>query len=248
MKIWVIEHFSDANGLQNLVPLLRQNGEKVICVDVSKGQELKTIPQGEIIFFGSQELGEQLRSSLQGKFLGHDNFLISKLPKDLPLLNTGDFLSLQEVYFQKEKLFKDNPSGFFIRPNSWKKDFSGQILKPDTFDKDWQRLTFYLQNLDLLVQVSPLQNILAEYRFHLIAGKIVTGSVYAKLGQSVREEIVDLNPFIPFLESLRKSYPDNYSAIDLAETASGIRLIEYNPLSTSAIYASNPQKIIEALK
>lgn len=249
-KFWIIEHFSSENGLQHLAKELKSIGEKVYFIDCAKGENFdfnRSIPK-DSIFFGSQELGEKLKDKVGSIFLGHNLFNVSNYPNFNKLLNQTTFLELNDVLAKKDELFKTYPKGFFIRPDSWRKYFSGQVIKPNTFDQDWKRITFYLTE-NVKVCLSPLRQIDQEFRLLCIGEELVAGSLYKAQGQpSFRP--VGVDRFKPLFNEIKVQgiLPDKNCTIDIAETTEGLSLIEFNPLSTSAIYQCDPKSIILALK
>lgn len=246
-KLWIIEHFDSKNGLQYLAEELKLQGKNIFFIDATKGQELdlrKYIPY-ESIFFGSQELGEKLKGKLKYLFLGNENFLISKYNSFPKILNTKcQFMKLSDVLKQIDSLWKKYPNGFFIRPNSWLKSFSGQVLTQDSFKKSWDRINFYITE-DIDVCISELKTISNEYRLLCIDGELITASLYKKDYKDNYQEVeVELFKNL-FQEIIQYNIlPDLTCTIDIAESNGTFSLIEFNPLSTSAIYRCNPILII----
>ena len=245
--MWIIEHFNNYNGLQSLAKELKDQGVPSKFIDCCKGEEYTGTSAREVLFFGSQQLGEKLRSEgKQGLFLGHDKFLSESYLSCPVLLNQGKVLTIKNVEDNIEDLWVTYPQGFFIRPNSWKKLFQGQVLTKGNFAKNWSSLKFYLDNDQEKVIVSPLKTILKEYRILYIKGEAVTGSSYV-VGEDNQIE-VDPTPFKEFIEGIKDYLPEDTCAIDISETPEGLKLIEFNPLSTSAIYKSNPVDIIKKIR
>lgn len=243
--MWIIEHFDGYNGLQYLAKSLKEQGCKLKFIDLTRGDEYLGSSNTEVIFFGSQQLGETLqKEGKSGLYLGSDNFLFDRYLSCPSILNQGEILNLNTVGHEIDSLWKKYPQGFFIRPNSWKKHFQGQVLTPDNFDKQWSSLKFYIEDEDIEVLVSSLKSIEKEFRILYIKGQAITGSGY-QVGREVQEEVL-VEPFKPFIESIKSYLPEDTCTIDIALTNEGLKLIEFNPLSTSAIYKSNPELIIKA--
>lgn len=244
---WVIEHFDNHNGLQFLIEEIKNQGLPLKVIDWTKGEVKIPNHLNNVIFFGSQDTGELFKG--QGlTFLGGDEFLYSNWINSSLCLNKGEILKLSYVESNKAVLFQSHSNGFFIRPNSWKKLFSGQVITPENFDSKMENIKFYLEN-DVDVLVSPLQSIKKEIRILCIDNEIVTASSYfPNVISSQREELVD--DYLEIFNQIKISgtLPSPYCTIDLAETADGLKLIEFNPLSTSAIYKSNPAVIVAALQ
>lgn len=148
---------------------------------------------------------------------------------------------------------KYNP--FFIRPSEDRKVFSGQVIDQANFDL-WLKSTelaatsgYTTLTPQTKVVVSPLKAIHAEWRFFVVDGKIITGSLY-KRGDYVRP--------LPLLyredaelyaeKMVEKWQPDRAFVVDVALTDEGYKVIEYNCLNSSGFYKSNVGKIVNAIE
>lgn len=93
------------------------------------------------------------------------------------------------------------------------------------------------------VQVSSPKRFGPECRLFYVDGEFVTGSWYK--GRS--GEVVD-GPVVEFANKLVKAEcPDEAFAIDLVQTAVGIKIVELNNFNCAGLYESDPKKIVDAL-
>lgn len=148
---------------------------------------------------------------------------------------------------------KYNP--FFVRPSEDRKVFSGQVIDQANFDL-WLKTTTQVHHTgyttltpDTPVVVAPLKAIHTEWRFFVVDGKIITGSLY-KRGDMVRP--------LPLLyredaelyaeKMVEKWQPHRAFVIDIALTDEGYKVIEYNCLNSSGFYKSDVSKLVQALE
>ena len=243
-KLWVIEHFSENNGLHHLADVVRSNGQKLKFIDLTKGDEFTYPKQKDnIIFFGSQEMGASLidKGFTGDIHVGDDKFFAENIQGCPYALNQGIKTTLKDLSSDLDNILAKGD--IFIRPNSYIKYFSGQVISKDNRDKAWDNITFYLDNLDIDIIYSPIKVILEEYRCLLINNKLISACRYEN---SKGVEEVCIQEFEKFISQFKTYWPGAFATIDLAKTNEGLKLIEFNPLSTSAIYKNNPQKIFKA--
>ena len=141
----------------------------------------------------------------------------------------------------------------FVRPAGDGKAFSGMTCHTSEFD--YWRKDLLSQGRDLAwlspetpTVIAPVAEINAEYRFFVVEGRIITGSMY-KLGRTV---ITDefYPPYIrEFAEAMIKMWePARAFVIDIAETPDGPKVIEINNFNQSGFYACDMGKIVEAVE
>ncbi len=152
---------------------------------------------------------------------------------DLPLLNNNaDYIPI------KDNLYLSFDTDKFVKPAKDLKAFNGGILKSgetfESFIKNQLHQAFYIEEN---MVVADLQHIFAEYRFFIVDQKVVSFSQY-KLGQKVVS-----SPIVPdFIIKKAKEYaklyqPSDIFTLDLADTESGVKIVEYNCFNASGSYA-----------
>lgn len=244
--MWLIEYYNEYNGLHKIAQALKEQGIPHKLINVLEGDEYNGVRAQNLTFFGSLELADTLfKEGKTGLWLGSPSFFMSSI-KDCPyLLNKGELTTLKEVLENKDDLFSRNSAGFFIRPDSYEKFFSGQVLNEENFDRNLRNITLYNSDLTIRVIISPLKEIKKEVRLLFINNSLVTGSSYEV--EQMNQEEANITEYQDFVEKIKNFIPSSHCTIDVAHTSEGLNLVEFNPLSTSAIYQSNPYKIIKAL-
>lgn len=149
----------------------------------------------------------------------------------------GELLNLTPVYDE-----------FFIRPTGNTKLFTGMTVTRDEFllwqDRERVEDSSYIGES---LMISPVKEILVEYRFFIVNQEIVTGSSY-KVGNSI-----DIyHPFSDELLSYTERMVDLFSlsvayVIDIALTSEGFKVIEYNNFNSSGLYGCDEFEIVKAI-
>lgn len=126
----------------------------------------------------------------------------------------------------------------FLRPDSGNKVFTGLAVHRDDAVRELSALDQLTSVVDgSLVLIAPAKKLGAEYRFFVVHGKVITGSLYRRDGVDVQEEGVD-----DACRSLADMVAAHPWQIDLAYSCDvGIvngepKVIELNAFSTSGCY------------
>jgi hypothetical protein len=146
----------------------------------------------------------------------------------------------------------------FLRPIEDSKVFAGKVFTDQELT-DWQHSILTMgddygssMNGDTLIQVCPVKEIYAEYRYWIVDRKIVTKSMYKRGGTVHYSSDVDKR-FDNFVYNLCCSYrrdwqPHEAYVIDVCETPDGIKIVEINTLNAAGLYAANMTDLIMALE
>jgi hypothetical protein len=149
----------------------------------------------------------------------------------------------------------------FLRPIEDSKVFAGKVFDQDEFE-DWQKKVCVLEEdygtlltKDTLVQVCKPKVIYAEYRYWIVAGKIVTKSLYKRGDRVIYSSDVDRR-FDHFVSSVTGNpsftlgawQPHRAFVIDVCDTPEGIKIVEINTMNSAGFYAGDVQSIIMALE
>lgn len=170
----------------------------------------------------------------------HDYLIYSKYYKD-NLLNYdseihkfGDNISLRDYSF--------------IRPTKDTKVFTGKVFERNEWFKfrDDQLTNGHTTTLDknTEIQVSTVKNIQKEYRFFIVKGKVVTGSLY-RLGKQIHYD--------PLIE--QEAIDFCYNMIDIFQLADAFvmdiclvddkwKIIECGCINCAGFYKSDIQKLL----
>lgn len=146
---------------------------------------------------------------------------------------------------------------FFIRPNNDNKQFSGQVMT-------WDEFTVWRDNLikldgesslttltaDDLVITASIKEIYAEYRFYVVDGKVITGSMYKRSNKVYYVNVTEFSD--PELWQFAQKMVDLWSpnrafALDVSLTEKGYSVIEINAINSAGFYACDMGKFINAI-
>jgi hypothetical protein len=157
----------------------------------------------------------------------------------------------------------------FIRPIEDSKVFAGNVFDRLYF-KDWQHKVCDLEEdygnsltKDTLVQVCPLKQIYAEYRFWIVNQKIVSASLYKRGDNVIYSSDVDQR-FHNYVNQILRTKnrvtditlsvenkgwaPHDAFVIDVADTDQGLKVVEINTLNSSGFYACNLTDLVLTLE
>lgn len=151
------------------------------------------------------------------------------------------------------------PQELFTRPCHDNKAYSGrthtkdnfiywakEISKVDPSEEDPQST---LLNRTTPIIFGQYHKILAEYRFMVVDGQVVTGSIY-KLGSRVIYDSAYVNDdALAYAQRMVKQWqPARAFVIDVCETPKGYKVVEYNCINCSGFYACDYFKFIDAIE
>jgi hypothetical protein len=163
------------------------------------------------------------------------------------LLNAGSVVcALQDARFTADRMF--------VRPAADSKHFSGRVFQADEFAA-WQSsigdpAAGHGTSLTptTLIQLSLPVAIHAEYRFWVVAGQIVTRSLYKRGNQVLYSGNVDERLARYVQDRMGEWMPHESFVIDVCDTAEGTRIVEINTLNSSGFYAADVQRLVLALE
>ena len=152
--------------------------------------------------------------------------------------------------------FADVPKidkSFFIRPCDDTKSIVGHVVNWSAY-KEWRdRIatlgdTYSTLTSDTMVTVAPVKQILREYRFFVIDGVVVTGSLY-KIGRQAHHS-PDVDPDVwSYAQRMVDTWqPARGFVIDIALTAEGPKVIEINCLNSAGFYSIDMSKLVQAVE
>lgn len=146
-----------------------------------------------------------------------------------------------------------NSPSIFIRPCDDDKAFKGRVLGVDGF-APWRKARLEESDAsgkfprDLEVAMSSVKEIYTEFRFFVVDGQVVTGSQYRSGDTDCFTEEIPA-PIQAFAQSMVDLWqPARAFVIDIAETPEGPKIIEINNLNSSAFYACNAGKLVQAIE
>lgn len=143
----------------------------------------------------------------------------------------------------------------FVRPVADNKAFTGTLMIREEF-MGWQEHysnieptdEYQLLHRDTEIMMCRPQNIMSEYRFFVIDGKVITGSLYQRGGKTIYEECID-EDVIGYVQKMIDIYqPSVAFVIDVARVYGEMKIIEVNSIVSSGYYACDVMKIIQAIE
>jgi len=189
----------------------------------------------------------------KGVFFDHTTFKSSVWIKERrDMLNQdAKILSIKDTC---EFLRKEDPEEmWFVRPDDDFKYFPGSVVSSREFI-DWvdpkmdERCIIPFEiDVEKIISIAPAKNIQYEWRYFIVGGKIVDGSVYRIGGQlhQVHEDDKEVNKRAQELADIW--LPHENVVMDLALVNDELKVTEFNCLNASGYYKNDIAKIIKAV-
>jgi ATP-grasp domain, R2K clade family 3 len=134
---------------------------------------------------------------------------------------------------------------WFVKPLEELKRFSGVVVKGNQSIEEAhiEKYGKWLRPRDSCrMAISLAKEIYKEYRVVVVDGKAITGSTYDMSDVAP----TDVLEFVNEIDRMWKPAP--VYVVDVATTANGFKIVEYNQFGTSAMYGCNQELIIDALE
>jgi hypothetical protein len=250
---WVVqENLSNEVGFAKLLQALQNRSLpfeiiKMIPFSHEIVPEL-CIPDGPVIVSGSTALSKiAMEKGWQpGAFL-NDNFDFSVWKEKYKGLLLNEDAAIEEF----GKLNPNEP--VFVRPCSDHKTFAGLIIEPEKL-QTWQQQILGISDgyatltPETLVLSATPKPILKEFRFFVVDGQIITGSLY-KVGAYAQTSSHCDDKAVVFAEkAIQVWQPDRAFVIDIALTPVGPKVIEINCLTSAGFYEADVDRLVDALE
>jgi hypothetical protein len=166
------------------------------------------------------------------------------------MLNLGAMSITDAVAFLKTQAPK---SMWFTRPCEDLKQFSGMVIEAE---ECWQWFedamlcessgTYHLSP-DTAIVLSTPKNIGAEWRWFIVNGKVVSGSMYRFKGQMRKKEELNINVIDEAQRFADIWLPHRNCVMDIAIVDDEVKVIEFNTINSSGFYDHNVNNIIRYL-
>lgn len=265
---WVIDKYLFDEYEDRLATAIKNSGMKVRFYDDSKEDSILCFLSDSniddiMIFHGSLQHGktiERVCPLYPGVYLTLDNYECFKYYGEYGdyLLNSNYMMmGLNDVLRSKDRIFDTfKTDSIFIRPSNGFKSFPGQTLPLEKFELEFHILTKSYGGLDMneLVVVSPVQDIEEEYRFIVVDGNVVAGSLYMdKLNRPQWKAYYDkqCEDDAAWRFAIRMAFmyqPDKAFTIDVCRLATGeYKLIEINSFCCASMYGCNYDDVVKAI-
>jgi len=167
------------------------------------------------------------------------------------MLNTGQIIPLREaIEFLKSQ---DPRSMWFVRPSEDRKQFSGQTVNAmegwEWFEDAMNCASSGSYQLpgDTDIVISSPKEIMAEWRWFIVGGKIISGSMYRRRNQLYLLKELD-EDVIKEAQSMADVWlPHPCCVMDTAVTKNGVHVIEFNSINGSGFYQHDIPAIMRSL-
>lgn len=270
---WVIEKYLFDEYEDRLATAIKNSGAKVYFYDDLCGMTFKEYITSKftekdiVVYHGSLQHGRQLTHLpiYPGVFMTIDNYECYKYYGyygDNLLNSKYMMMGLNDVLRNKDKirstLLSNNlfiPESVFIRPSNGYKTFAGQLLPFDNFEREFNVLLQSYGGIEpeTLVLLSNTQDISEEYRFIVIDGKVISGSLYMdenNMGtyKPYYDKVCTNQDAIDFATEMTKLHtPDKAYTIDVCKTSRGdYKLLEINSFNCASMYGNDYDAVVKA--
>jgi hypothetical protein len=250
---WVLQdNLINPDTRDQVVRLLAQRGTACTRVKlIPIFNELDGEPPeltGPVFVYGSTSLGHVARA--RGWSPGYFD---ENLDYELMLAKYGDLALNAGAVCSTLAEMTQQFDRFFLRPTLDAKSFAGTVMTWDEFEAFRSGVASVADVPDATLRLSdrivaaPLTEIAAEYRFFVIARRVVTGSRY-KLGDQVKS-VPEVPPEVAsFAQACVDLWsPNDAFAIDVAVTPAGLKVIEVNSANSAGFYACDVGKLVDAV-
>jgi hypothetical protein len=252
---WIVEkNIYAANGEDHFLTALKElNVDRLLVDYIPFSHEIDPVPtQTEnVIVMGSTNMIKAVKGlgwtpgvwhSDEFRFESYrEHFGKDFLNADGEVMRFGD-VALTEVSF--------------VRPCEDLKSFAGGLVHPERQQEWMDSIVRYNDamedgglSLETPVVVASVKDIIAEYRFFVVNGRVVTGCRYRLYGMASYHAAVEIDASWDFAQMMVDQWqPATGFVIDIATTPEGIKVIEINCLNSAGLYACDAKKIIAAIE
>lgn len=203
-------------------------------------------PAGPLIPYGSTSLIKTFSKSKHNK----DGFFFNEanLKTSVWIKHLGDrILNHDSLFMTLEEAFDLKEGSFFMKPDNDLKDFCGEIVTAGEIRKFYENVSAggFCFGTDIPIVLSPVKNIGWEYRLFMIQDRVIAFSSYRLKSMICKEEPVPYG-VVYFAEDTAKIWrPDDVYVMDVCETDSGYKIVEFNCFNASGFYNCNIGDIVK---
>jgi hypothetical protein len=151
-------------------------------------------------------------------------------------------------------LRKQKPdSEWFIRPAEDLKSFSGQVIEAfkcaEWLEGAMECASSGVSQLmpDTYVSISHPKHIQAEFRWFVVGGQVISGSMYHLHGRLVKQRVTDDKMTKEAQELADKWLPMPCCVMDLALVDDVVKVVEFNTINSTGFYDHDVEKILVEL-
>lgn len=138
---------------------------------------------------------------------------------------------------------------FFIKPTADDKAFAGEVLEDIEFTEWFGRLKHigYIADNDMEVAVASSKALGKEWRMVVVDGQVVAGTLYKQWMKVTTRCEMPADVVAVALEAHRRFAPASVYVVDIADTADGLKVLEYNTFNSAGLYACDVGAIIDSI-
>ncbi len=255
--MWIVQNNLNFEvGIDNLKNILKSKNVDLVEVDIYKNDEnmynkdtfdkFEPSDTKNIFVLGSYRLSRMAteRGFSPGSFSNeHFNYASWTHHWTKEHMLNGEYLKQKVTDIQ----IPEHWDAVFARPLEDDKLITGGLFKKEDLLMALEtKITEAHQNKYLII--SEKKTILAEYRFFVIDGEVVTGSLYKIRGQLITSDAIDQEA-LTFAEQMVNNWaPSKAFVIDIALTDKGPKIIEVNNISSAGLYKSDVSLIVEKME
>lgn len=148
---------------------------------------------------------------------------------------------------------RDPKSLWFVRPSEDLKQFSGQVIEAEECYHWFKSMmecetsgSYKLEPETMIVICEP-QPIQAEWRWFIVGGKVISGSMYRAHNQLRKERVTEQKMIDEAQSFADKWLPDPCCVMDLALVNDELKVIEFNTINSSGFYDNDIDAVFKSL-
>lgn len=207
---------------------------------------LDHIPYGNTSFV-------ETTSELGWKGLSFDkqelNYRTATLRRD-DMLNNGQIMTAQAT-LNSLMIQEDDEEKVFMRPSEDLKIFSGAVLKTREAIEFLQRAlecsssdSYKIDPATMIVTSAP-KNIMMEWRWFIVNGRVIDGSMYRCNGELKKKHVTDASEVIMAQSLADKWLPAPCCVMDTCMLSNGVtKVVEFNCINGSGFYDNDVGKVM----
>lgn len=137
----------------------------------------------------------------------------------------------------------------FVRPDSPLKPFSGRVVRTAGLTLAALDCGFYYDDPALPVIVAPVRSVVDEWRFLVVAGRVVAGSAYDASAGRRPLPAPPSGAAWAFAQEVAASLvpPEPIYVLDVCLADGALHVLELNPFSGADLYAADPDAVVAAV-
>lgn len=205
------------------------------------------IPYGSTLF-----ISIAAKRGWKGLYLNNSFSMFHANQERQDMLNQAPTLTVQAAIEYLRRKPKDEL--VFVRPDGDLKHFAGTVIdagEAAAWFEDASSMApdsgSYYMPPDMFVWVSTPKNIDREWRFFIVNGQVVSGSMYRDRGQLKLARVTDTELLQQAQLKAAGWLPHRNCVMDLALTDGELKVVEFNTLNASGFYDHDTVDIFKAL-